>query len=117
MPGVVPHPALVLGVNEFRDGEYAVLIVYGTSRLKPDQRPFDLTIMNAVNLCYAGLAQATRFDLDKFKWLPWTDEWFAIQDPQRHSSPVIGRLPQDEIEDLRRLMQLREAAKMPVPRW
>lgn len=115
IPALVPHPCLVFAVNEYKPDHFSVQVAFGTSTLKTDQRPADFIVMSAVNLCYAGLYQATRFDLDKIKWLMWDDEWFIPQCPERHETPVIGRLPQEEIEDLRRLLKIRASARLPTP--
>lgn len=115
IPAVVCHPALVFATHEYKAAHYSVQVAYGTSTLKTDERPADFIVMSAVNLCYAGLAQATRFDLDRIKWLMWDDDWFIPQCKEQHDTPVIGRLPQEEIEDLRRLLKIRRSAGMSTP--
>lgn len=74
------------------DGRFLVKVVYGTSKLKTDTRPFDFTIMNYAQRLICRLPQATRFDLDKVVWLPWAEEYFRARPGD--STPVISVLPQ-----------------------
>jgi hypothetical protein len=49
-------------------------VAYGTSRLKiVDRRHLDLIIQKPNDLEQMGLAKLTRFDLDNFATLPWTE--------------------------------------------
>lgn len=68
----------------------AVEIAFGTTRLKPLERPFDLQIQNSEALDHCGLPCATRFDLDRTIWLPWASEFFTPR--EGYTSPVSGSL-------------------------
>lgn len=65
-------------------------ICFGTSNLKTDSRPFDFFVTNMNEMNIAGLFQATRFDLDRILWMPWSTEFF--RKPHAKPSPVIGHL-------------------------
>lgn len=114
-PGEVAHPALVFATFEFRPGEFSVQVAYGTSKLKTDRRPFDFRIQNFRDMQFAGLAQATRFDLDKIKFLPWDDAWFENPAPWKYDSPVIGRVLDGPAERLKNILRVRADNGMPVP--
>lgn len=109
-----PHPALVFAASEYQPGLWAVQVAYGTSNLKSD-RNYDFRVQNFRAMQYAGLNQATRFDLDKIKWLMWDDEWFASPNLKVYPTPVIGCLLEDRQDRLRQLLRRREAKGLSVP--
>lgn len=115
VPAVDPHPALVFAVNEYQPGRYSVQVAYGTSNLKTDSRPYDFRVHNFRAMQYAGLSQATRFDLDCIKWLMWDDEWFVSPNTAVYHTPVIGCLLPDWQERLKRLLRRRAAKGLAVP--
>jgi hypothetical protein len=115
LPAVDPHPALVFAASEYKADHWAVQVAYGTSNLKTDSRAYDFRIQNFRAMQYAGLNQATRFDLDQIKWLMWDDDWFASPNPKIYETPVIGCLLEDQQDRLRRLLRRREAKGLPLP--
>lgn len=115
MPADKPHPALVFAVFERTGGLFSVQVAYGTSNLKTDTRPFDFRIQNYRAMHYAGLHQATRFDLDRIKWLPWDSDWFQSPNAEKYPTPVIGHLIEDPIARLKNLLRVRADNDMPVP--
>jgi len=78
-PGPKPRPALVVDIGQLR-GEPAVEVVYGTSqkleRLYPGE--FAITLADGDRFSVAGLDRATKFDLTRPVFLPYSDEWFAV---------------------------------------
>lgn len=76
-------------------GTAEVEVAYGTTTLKLDTRPYDLIISKAFEMDSCGLYRATRFDLDRLVWLPWTTDWFEIR--HGYSSPTIGKLTDEAI--------------------
>ncbi len=96
-------------------GLFSVQVAYGTSKLKTESRPLDLRIQNYRHMQYAGLNQATRFDLDCIKWLQWDSEWFHSPDLSKYPTPVIGKLLDEPQERLRNLLRRRLAKGMSVP--
>ncbi len=92
-PGPVPHPALI-AQTALNDGKPQVLVIYGTSNMKLTTRPHDFFICNSSELDEAGLKQNTRFDMDRYRWLPWAEEWFRPIN-MNYESPVLGRLSQN----------------------
>jgi hypothetical protein len=115
VPGVTPHPGLVFAVNEYKPGLFSVRVAYGTSNLKTESRPHDLRIGNFRAMQHAGLYQATRFDLDRLKWLMWDDAWFVSPDPDKYPTPKIGSLLSDSADRLRRCIARRQKLGLPVP--
>ncbi|MEW6598641.1 MAG: hypothetical protein AB1429_14235 [Pseudomonadota bacterium] len=115
VPGVTPHPGLVFATARLADGGLVVQVAFGTSNLKSESRPLDLRITNFRAMQYAGLYKATRFDLDKIKWLPWGSEWFASPDLRQYPTPKIGFLLSDSIEVLRRKLRKREELGLGLP--
>lgn len=89
------------------DGTHEVEIVYGTTRLKFDQRPDDFFVTNVAEMEACGLDRATRFDLDNILWLPWAAEWF--EPLHGYSSPVIGRLTDYAVKMLQITVGFRQA--------
>lgn len=71
--------------------------------------------MNYRAMKYAGLYQATRFDLDRIKWLEWTSDWFTSPDALKYPTPVIGRLLSDSVDRLRRRLRRRRIAGLSLP--
>lgn len=108
-PGPKARPALVRAAAVLDDGTGDVEVVYGTSTLKLDSRPYDLIIskMSEMNAC--GLYRATRFDLDKSVWLPWNTDWFEIRPD--FFSPVIGKLTQEAIKLLQVTLAYKQLAE------
>jgi len=111
-----PRPALVFSTQEMDEGDYSVQIAYGTSRLKTESRPLDFVVSNLAAMHACGLPQATRFDLDRLRFLPWSAEFFFSRDPSRYPTPKIGSLPVDHVPDLKRLFQQRRKQRKSVPR-
>ena len=78
-PGPKPRPALVVDIGDLR-GEPAVEVVYGTSqkldRLYPGE--FSVTPEDGDRFFVSGLDRATKFDMARPVFLPYTEEWFAI---------------------------------------
>jgi len=114
-PGEVAHPALVFSTFEYQPGLYSVQVAFGTSTLKTERRPFDFRIQNFRHMQYAGLCKATRFDLDRIKFLMWDSDWFQSPDPEKFSTPVLGRLLDEPAERLRNLLRVRADNGMKVP--
>ncbi|WP_312139246.1 hypothetical protein [Brevundimonas sp.] len=114
-PGEVAHPALVFTTYEFRTGEFSIQVAFGTSKLKTEERPYDFRIQNFRDMQFAGLAQATRFDLDRIKYLPWDSDWFVSPAPQKYPSPVLGRLLDQPANRLRNILRVRHDNGMSVP--
>lgn len=115
VPAIEPHPALVFETNEFRPNEYAVKVCYGTSNVQRSDRAQHFVVSNWNCLRFAGLNKETFFDLGRFKWLPWTSEWFESPDPQKYATPVIGRIVDPGIGALRYVLQNRRAAGLATP--
>lgn len=86
-----------------------VEVAYGTSKLRSRERPLDFTVQNFNDLYEAGLAQATRFSLDRCVILPWAGEWFHPA-TDRFASPVMGHLSQRSQDFLCLLIEKRRAA-------
>lgn len=100
IPGPKQRPALVLQSGLSDPGFCPeARVIYGTSVLKTRDRPHDFFVQNFQDRYDAGLAQATRFDLDRCLWLPWCSEFFISPGPQ-YPTPVMGSLP----DHLRRLL-------------
>lgn len=107
-PGPKNRPALVLAVrhaDESLTNRFVVRVVYGTSKLKSNKRPFDFTIENYGLRALCRLPQATRFDLDQVMWLPWARPFF---EPLEGETPVMSVLPMAAQQDFAWLMQARE---------
>jgi hypothetical protein len=115
VPAIEPHPALVFETNEYRPGEYAVKVAYGTSNVTRADRAQHFVVSNWNAMQFAGLNRETFFDLGRFKWLPWTDAWFTSPDPQKYATPVIGRIVDDGIASLRYVLEQRRAAGLITP--
>lgn len=106
-PSLKPRPALVRSVATVDGDKGEIQIVYGTSKLKMMQRRQDFFITNQAEMDVCGLYRATRFDLDKVAWVPWTIEWFDILPD--YNSPVIGHLTAHSIKKLQTLVSYRQA--------
>lgn len=105
-PGVKERPALVRAVALYANRtRLAVEVTYGTSQLKLDVRQHDLIISNAEEMSLAGLPQATRFDLDKTRWLPWAKEFFTPREGTK--VPIVGHLHPKSCEQLELLKGVR----------
>ncbi|WP_156389145.1 type II toxin-antitoxin system PemK/MazF family toxin [Brevundimonas sp. Root1423] len=110
-PGPKNRPALVLSVR-FADNppeqRHVVRVIYGTSKLKSDNRPYDFSIENYGTRLICRLPQATRFDLDQVLWLPWAKPYFVARD--NHDTPVVSVLPMSVQQDFAWLMHARDKA-------
>lgn len=115
VPAAEPHPALVFETTEFRNGEYAVKVAYGTSNVTRAERAQYFVVSNWNALQFAGLNKETFFDLGRFKWLPWRSEFFASPDLDKYPTPVIGRILGDGQAVLRYVIEQRRAAGLVVP--
>ena len=100
-PGPKPRPALVRQVLN-RNGDIFVQVCYGTSKVS-NYSNRDLYVANAEDMVYAGLPQATIFQLDRLVYLPWAEEWFGVR--TEHSTPIVGHLSQRSTEYLRYLIE------------
>ena len=109
-PGPKERPVLVLAAKKVSLNKVEFISVqcaYGTSKLNktgPDAA-FQLKIENMHALNMARLYQATRFDLTRIRWMPWSARWFRPD--ELTGSPVIGRLPEQYIQRLEVLKALR----------
>lgn len=115
VPATEPHPALVFETTEYREGEYAVKVAYGTSNVGRGERAQHFVVSNWNAMRFAGLNRETFFDLGRFKWLPWTSAWFASPDLDKYPTPVIGRILEDGQTVLRYVIAQRRAAGLTVP--
>ena len=112
-PGPKPRPALIITVKAVlnADQQYAVRVVYGTSKkvdaLRSGEFLIDRSDSEAFQL--AGLSYPTKFDLSQIAELPYNSEWFSIPPRPRHGqNPKIGILHPSLVP---RLKAAREAAK------
>lgn len=113
-PGREPHPGLVFETNEYREGQYAVKVAFGTSNVqRPNGPHFVVSNFNAMRI--AGLNKVTCFDLGRSKWLVWTTDWFESPDPAKYATPVIGSIGQDGQAALGVILRRRRDAGLPVP--
>jgi hypothetical protein len=103
------RPGLVRNVAILEDGTADVEVVYGTTKLKLLERKDDFFITKMSEMVACGLDRATRFDLDKIFWLPWSSDWF--EPLHGGSSPVIGTLTAHSIKMLQITVSLRQARK------
>ena len=89
-------------------GDYGadVELVYGTTKLKFQERPDDFFITKASEMAACGLDRATRFDLDKVMWIPWAEEWFVPL--FGGTSPVIGQLTEPAVKMLQITVGMRQ---------
>lgn len=112
VPGPKARPALVFKTRYYDDppaDRFLVLVAYGTSKLKTGKRPNDFTIANSATLDIVRLPNATRFDLDKFIWVPWARPYFCPRRmDDRFSTPVVSVLPQSVSRSLKWTMARRE---------
>lgn len=105
-PGPYPRPALVRNAALMDDDTAEVEVVYGTTKLKLTSRHFDFVVSKASEMDACGLYRATRFDLDKSIWLPWTTDWFEVR--HDYASPIIGSLTQEGIKMLQITAMVRQ---------
>ncbi len=92
IPAQKSRPALVRQTAISEDEFHAeVEIVYGTSQLRQRDNPYDLYVQHLADMNTAGLHQATRFDLGRRLWVPWSREFFIARNG--YTTPVIGHLP------------------------
>jgi hypothetical protein len=108
-PGPKERPALVLKVRyavDPPDGRFLVRVVYGTSKIKSNKRPYDFSIENFGTRLLCRLPQGTRFDLDQVVWLPWAKPYFVPR--ENDLTPVISVLPMAVQTDFAWHMKARE---------
>lgn len=104
-PGHKTRPSLVLEIGDY-DGKCYVLCAYGTSRVnKLWRRGDDLFVENYVDIGTMGLSTATRFDLDRLMWLPWSEQYFVPPPGIETTNPVYGHTPQDIQSMLRSILR------------
>lgn len=115
VPAIKPHPGLVFETNEFRQGEFAVKVAFGTSNVTRAARAQHFVISNYTALQFAGLNKETFFDLGRYKRLPWTSTFFRSPDPAKYSTPVIGQVLGEGQTNLRYVIEQRRAAGLAVP--
>ncbi|MFC3711267.1 hypothetical protein ACFOMD_01710 [Sphingoaurantiacus capsulatus] len=89
------------------DGLPWVSVVYGTTKLRREERLGDFVVANLAELDAAGLYRATRFDLNKCATLPWATNFFQTR--PGYQSPVIGRLSEYGIYMLQVTISVRQA--------
>lgn len=89
-----------------------VQVIYGTSKPKMQQRPHDFFVMNYQEMYEAGLHEATRFDLDRILWLPWSSDFFVPISAQ-YSSPVVGHLSERMVRLLGHVLSEHQIRKKP----
>lgn len=116
------HPVLCCQTAEDSTGLWWVACYYGTSKMRlADREEVDLIVMNPDNIAAMALRTATRFQLDRCMWLPFTDEYF-IENPASVGSPRFARAPEQVKAQLIAKLKYREALgfhaypKTPVPR-
>ena len=112
-PGPKKRPVLILSVMAHQVKELQFVTVqsaYGTSQNKGKANvKTQLLIENVHALNMARLFQATRFDLSKTRWIPWSERWF---EPAPGSpTPVMGRLPDSYMQRLEVLRVLKDLSK------
>jgi hypothetical protein len=101
------RPALVRAVKKDPTTERgAVKVYYGTSQLKLNTRGhIDLVIQNNAELRRLDLPMATRFDLDRYNWLPWCSEFFC--EPPHCNRILAGSLSEEQAARLRAKLKRR----------
>lgn len=107
VPGPKSRPALVRAValND-EETKGVVNVTFGTGRLKAN-RALDLQIQNFRSIEECGLEKATRFDLDRTIWLPWTVEFFGPA--PGYTQTILGRLDPQSCMQLEALKVARRA--------
>lgn len=117
-PGPVARPVLVResAIHEDRvTGRHfgALTVSYGTGTIKPHHIGFDLIIGPHSRAIELGLHKMTRFALDlrNRKTLIWCSEYFVPNNYLAVRSIHIGRLGDDEIEQMRRCLLARGLLK------
>lgn len=115
VPAIDPHPGLVFATNEFRPGEFAVQVAFGTSNVTRGDRAQHFVVSNYNALQFAGLNKETFFDLGRYKWLPWTTDFFRSPDPDKYATPVIGQILGEGQVNLRYVLEQRRAAGLATP--
>jgi len=107
-PGPKARPVLVLAARIHRGSEPTPIFVqcaYGTSKITRPTR-YGLKIQNVGALNAARLPQATLFDLDRVRWIPWSERWFVPR--EGHLTPLIGRLGLDYMRRLEAIRAQRQ---------
>lgn len=97
-PGPKSRPAIVKQALQDEEGNPWVNVMYGTTKLRMRENPFDFYVSNMTEMDHAGLFHATRFELKRCKIVPWAEEYFAKL--RGYPSPVIGRLSPHSIRML-----------------
>lgn len=104
------RPCLVVGKATNKLGQHMVRVQYGTTKLKPDTRAhWDLLITDPAAIRQFGLHLPTRFDLDAKSQLDLTYNDSVFGCAVSKTSPVIGTLNQDYIEEVKRKRALRSS--------
>lgn len=95
-PRPKPRPALILAVFDEEAPQFAVRVVYGTSRRTDSLYSGEFVIGRLAHpaaFAAAGLSYDTRFDLKQVLDLPFSTEWFSIPPGAPHGqSPTLGAL-------------------------
>jgi hypothetical protein len=113
IPSPDPHPALVRAVDLYDQHTHArIELTFGTSK-KIYEGNLDLVISNVEEMNEAGLFQATRFKLDKTRWLPWAEEFFSPREGEQ--TCIIGRLGAGSLAQLEVLKVLRRQVRSRKP--
>jgi hypothetical protein len=110
------HPCLIVQVVEAdADGSCWVAAFYGTSKLRmhEERDQIDALVMNVEEMSRMGLRCATRFDLDRPMWMPWTDEYF-VESKANVGSPVHARATEALIFDFKESLRIRIARGLPA---
>jgi hypothetical protein len=114
-PGQKLRPTLVRATRcDTLSSRTAVVVSYGTSRLRQGQRGnIDLIIQYAAEVARLGLTMPTRFDLDRMQILPWAEEFFVP--PPHHKEIVTGSLNGEQIARLAAKLRYRQDRDRPKP--
>lgn len=110
------HPCLIVQVAEAAaDNSCWVAAFYGTSklRLQDGRDQIDAIVMNVEEISRMGLRCATRFDLDRPMWMPWTDEYF-VESKANSGSPVHARATDALISDFKDSLKIRMDSGLPA---
>lgn len=114
-PGPKSRPGLVRSLALNKDQTKAIVeVTYGTTKLKSINRALDLHIQNLSCIEACGLERATRFDLDRIIWMPWTKEYF--EPAPGYTRAIIGHLDPNSLMQLEALKVARRAIRARVHR-
>ena len=93
-PGPKPRPAIVISVDEKRDG-CMVQVIPGTSQRIDQLYAGEFAILKTNPAAYklAGLSAETKFQFVNMMNLPWTSNFFKVPPlPRYGETPVLGSL-------------------------